>query len=62
MESTRESRGLAAGLMQELGKVSLERCLADMGERGIMEIARDGDDFHMRMTEDARSVRRLRGV
>lgn len=55
MESTRESRGLAAGLMQEFGKVSLARRLADMGERGIMEIARDGDDFRMRMTEDARA-------
>lgn len=55
MESTRESRGFAAGLMQELGKVSLARRLADMGERGIMEIARDGDDFRMRMTEDARA-------
>ncbi len=55
MESTRESRGFAAGLMQEFGKVSLARRLADMGERGIMEIARDGDDFRMRMTEDARA-------
>jgi hypothetical protein len=55
MESTRESRGFAAGLMQEFGKVSLARRLADMGERGIMEIARDGDDFRLRMTEDARA-------
>ncbi|MGE0098503.1 MAG: hypothetical protein AB7S86_09150 [Hydrogenophaga sp.] len=55
MESTRESRGFAAGLMQEFGKVSLARRLADMGERGIMEIVREGDDFRMRMTEDARA-------
>jgi hypothetical protein len=53
MESTRESRGFAAGLMQEFGKVSLARRLADMGERGIMEIAQEGDDFRMRMAEDA---------
>jgi len=55
MESTQNSRGFAAGLMQEFGKVSLLRRLADMSERGIMEIARDGDKFHVRMTEDARS-------
>lgn len=55
MESTRESRGFAAGLLQEFGKVSLTRRLADMGERGIMEIARNGDDFRMSMTEDARA-------
>ncbi len=55
MESTRESRGFAAGLMQEFGKVSLARRLADMGERGIMEIARDSEDFRMQMTEDARA-------
>ena len=55
MESTRDSRGFAVGLMQEFGKVSLARRLADMGERGIMEIARDGDNFRMRMTEDARA-------
>lgn len=41
MESTQESRVFAAGLMQEFGKVSLLRRLADMSERGIMEIAKD---------------------
>ena len=53
MESTHESRVYAARLMQELGKVSLLRRLADMSERGIMEIMRDGDEFHLRMAEDA---------
>ena len=57
MESTQESRGFAAGLMQEFGKVSLLRRLADMSERGIMEIARDGDEFQIRMGEDARTRR-----
>jgi len=55
MESTQESRGFAAGLMQEFGKVSLLRRLADMSERGIMEIARDGEEFQIRMSEDARA-------
>lgn len=55
MESSQRSRGFAAGLMQEFGKVSLLRRLADMSERGIMEIARDGDEFRVRMTEDARA-------
>jgi len=55
MESTQESRGFAAGLMQEFGKASLARRLADMSERGIMEIARDGDKFQIRMSEDARA-------
>ncbi|VTU33223.1 hypothetical protein H6CHR_03959 [Variovorax sp. PBL-H6] len=55
MESTQESRTFAAGLMQEFGKVSLLRRLADMCERGIMEVARDGDEFHIHMSEDART-------
>jgi len=55
MESTRESRGFATGLMQEFGKASLARRLADMCERGIMEIARDGDEFQIRMSEDAKA-------
>ncbi len=54
MESTQESRVFAAELMQEFGKVSLLRRLADMSERGIMEIVRDGDEFQIRMSEDAR--------
>ncbi len=49
MESTQESRVFAAGLMQEFGKVSLLRRLADMSERGIMDVARDGDEFHIRI-------------
>ncbi|MGB3882238.1 MAG: hypothetical protein WA955_16865 [Diaphorobacter nitroreducens] len=55
MESTQESRTFAASLMQELGKVSMLRRLADMSERGIMEVARNGDEFHIRMSEDART-------
>lgn len=55
MESTYESRAFAAGLMQEFGKVSLLRRLADMSERGIMEITRDGDQFQIHMSEDART-------
>lgn len=55
MESTQRSRGLAAGLMQEFGKVSLLRRLADMSERGIMAITRDGDEFKIHMSEDARA-------
>ena len=55
MESTQESRTFAVSLMQELGKVSLLRRLADMSERGIMEVDRNGDGFHIRMSEDARA-------
>jgi len=55
MESTQESRTFAANLMQELGKVSLLRRLADMSERGIMEVDRNGDGFNIRMSEDARA-------
>lgn len=55
MESTQESRGYAAALMQEFGKVSLLRRLADMSERGIMDITRDGDEFQIRMSDDARA-------
>lgn len=55
MQSTQESRGYAAALMQEFGKVSLLRRLADMSERGIMDITRDGDEFQIRMGEDARA-------
>ena len=55
MESTVESREFAARLMQEFGKVSLLRRLADMNERGIMEIARVGDEFQIHMNEDARA-------
>lgn len=55
MESTQESRTFAASLMQEFGKVSLLRRLADMGERGIMDVVSDDDTFHIRMSEDARA-------
>lgn len=55
MESTYESRVFAAGLMQEFGKVSLLRRLADMSERGIVEITRSGDEFQIRMGEEARA-------
>jgi hypothetical protein len=55
MESTQDSRVFAAGIMQEFGKVSLLRRLADMSERAIMEIARNGDEFRIRMNEDART-------
>lgn len=55
MESTQGSRDFAARLMQEFGKVSLARRLADMSERGIMELTRDGGEFHSRMSEDARA-------
>lgn len=55
MESTQESRVFAAELMQEFGKVSLLRRLADMSEGGIIGIARDGDEFHIRMGNDARA-------
>jgi hypothetical protein len=50
-ESTQESHVFATGLMQEFGKVSLMRRLADMSERGIMEIMRDGDEFQIKMGE-----------
>jgi hypothetical protein len=33
--------------MQEFGKVSLLRRLADMSERGIVEITRDADEFQI---------------
>lgn len=55
MESTQHSRSFAVGLMQEFGKVSLLRRLADMSERDIAEIARDGDEFQIRMGEDAQA-------
>lgn len=55
MKSTYESREFAARLMQELGKVSLLRRLADMSERGIIEITRDSDEFQIHMSEDARA-------
>lgn len=55
MESTQESRVFAAELMQEFGKVSLLRRLADMSERAIMNIARDGDEFQIYMNEDAKA-------
>jgi len=55
MESTQISRRSAIGLMQEFGKVSLLRRLADMCERGIMEVVRNGDEFQLRMTEDAKA-------
>ena len=55
MESTQESRVFAAELMQEFGKVSLLRRLADMSERAIMNIARDGDEFQIHMNEDAKA-------
>ncbi|MBU1364877.1 MAG: hypothetical protein KKE51_13760 [Gammaproteobacteria bacterium] len=55
MESTQRSRGFAVGIMQELGKVSLLRRLADMSERGIAEVAKDGAEFQIRMTEDAKA-------
>jgi hypothetical protein len=55
MESTYESRGYAAALMQKFGKVSLLRRLCDMSERGIMKITRAGDEFQIRMTDDARA-------
>lgn len=55
MESTPESRGFAAGLMQEFGKASLARRLADMSERGIMEVVRNGDEFQIHMSEDTKA-------
>lgn len=55
MESTQESGGYAAALMQAFGKVSLLRRVADMSELGIAEIARDGDEFEIRMVDHARA-------
>ena len=55
MESTHESRVFAARLMQEFGKVSLLRRLADMSERGIVKITREDDEFQICMSEDARA-------
>ena len=55
MESTQDSRVFAAGIMQEFGKVSLLRRLADMSERAIMEISRNGDEFRIHMNKDART-------
>ena len=55
MESTPHSRSFAVGLMQEFGKVSLLQRLAEMSERGIAEIARNGDEFQIRMSGDARA-------
>jgi hypothetical protein len=55
MESTNESRKFAAGLMQEFGKVSLLRRLADMSERGIMEVTKVADEFTLQMSGDARA-------
>ncbi|WOB25277.1 MULTISPECIES: hypothetical protein [Xanthomonas] len=53
MESTQASREFAIVLLQEFGKVSLLRRFADMGERKMIEIARDGDQFQIRMSADA---------
>ena len=55
MESTRESLSFAAGLMQEFGKASLACRLADMHEWGMMDVVIDGDDFRIRMRDDARA-------
>ncbi len=55
MESTYESRGYVAAPMQKFGKVSLLRRLCDMSELGIMKITRAGDEFQIRMTDDARA-------
>ena len=55
MESTQESRVFASSLMQEFGKVSLLRRLADMSERGTLKITRDADEFQIHMGEDARA-------
>ena len=55
LESTKESRASAVRLMQELGKVSLAHRLADMADREIMEIAGDGDEFHIQMSENAQA-------
>jgi len=55
MVSTQESRRYAATLMQEFGKVSLLRRLVDMSERGIMNITKEGQEFQIRMAEDARA-------
>jgi hypothetical protein len=55
MESTQESRAFAAGIMQEFGKVSLVRRLADMSEKGIVEIVKDDEGFNICMNKDARA-------
>ncbi|WP_240225049.1 hypothetical protein [Rheinheimera hassiensis] len=55
MESTHESRSYAASLMQEFGKVSLLRRIADMSERGIMKITQENGEFHIRMDDCARA-------
>lgn len=55
MESTRRSREFAAQLMQEFGKVSLLGRLADMIDRRIMGLVKNGNDFHLRMSEDAKA-------
>lgn len=55
MESTEQSRGFAAVIMQELGKVSLARRLADMSERGITEVVKVGEEFKICMSEDAKT-------
>jgi len=55
MESTQASLEFASRLLQEFGKVSLLRRLADMSERGIMIITKDGDEYHLKMSEDARA-------
>ena len=53
VESTQKSRRYAAALMREFGKVSLLHRLADMNKQGIMEIAKDGDEFQIRISEEA---------
>lgn len=55
MESTPTSLEFASRLLQEFGKVSLLRRLADMSERGIMIITTSGDEYHIKMSEDARA-------
>lgn len=55
MESTQRSREFAVGLMQEFGKVSLLRRMADMVERGIVEAVKDRDEFHVRIAEDTKA-------
>ena len=41
--------------MPEFGKGLLLRQLADLNEQGSADVARDGDDFQVRMSEDARA-------
>ena len=55
MESTHESRSYAASLMQEFGKVSLLRRIADMSDRGIMKITQENGEFHIRMDNNTRA-------